>query len=103
MKQMTKTLEERVAELEQVAGQGPKPERKPWPRFDPTAQMTLGPVALKAMTDAVPDALTRTIAREQARPVALPSVGFDTMSPTPREVPAARLHSYGEEARRWQR
>jgi len=64
--------EQRIAELEKeiarLKGEKPRPS-EPWPRYDPTAQMTMPPSAVAAMVAAVPDRLMRDIVGDARRSV----------------------------------
>ena len=73
-------LEDRIAKLEEAA-KPPEPF-VPGPRFqfDPTANASMPASALKAMVNAVPDALMRELRSDAMKPN--PVTGYSTAQPT---------------------
>jgi hypothetical protein len=82
--------EQRIAELEKelakLKGEEPRPS-EPWPKFDPTAQMTMPPSAVAAMVAAVPDNIMRDIvgdARRSVEPRSMIAEAQRTEEPKPK-------------------
>jgi hypothetical protein len=69
-------LRKRVAALEKAARpKEPFVPKAPHVPFDPTAQLSMPPSAIRDMCEAVPDKIVRDIANDHiGKPVALPSV-----------------------------